>query len=273
METVKLEIFEGPLDLLLHLIRKNEVDIYDIPIALITRQYLDYLEFMEEINIALAGEFMVMAATLIQIKSKMMLPLPSAAGEEESEDPRLDLLAQLKEHARIKYAVDYLEARPRLGRDWFTRESAVQEMEGVKGREEIVRAGMFELISALRSLMLKERRQLVLELQPLSRMSLEDKMSRLLSRLRRKPSLTFEQCFEDAHSRDDLVVTFLSLLELSKQGMVNLYQERAEGEDSSGRWGVIRVRLAPRENWEDDGEAAQPDHEPALLTSGSCGKN
>jgi segregation and condensation protein A len=256
MENVKLERFEGPLDLLLHLIRKNEVDIYDIPIALITSQYLEYLEFMEEINISLAGEFMVMAATLIQIKSKMLLPLPSAAGEEEDEDPRLDLLAQLKEHARIKYAVDYLEARPRLGRDLFIRENAGSEMEGA-GHEEIVQAGMFDLISALRRLMLKEHRQITLQLQPLSRMSLEDKMSRLLSRLRQKSSLTFEQCFEGGHSRDDLVVTFLSLLELSRQGMVILYQERTAEEDGSGQWGVIRVRLSPAENWEDTGEAAQ----------------
>ncbi|MDR1397070.1 MAG: segregation/condensation protein A [Desulfarculales bacterium] len=274
MENVKLEIFEGPLDLLLHLIRKNEVDIYDIPIALITGQYLEYLEFMKEINIALAGEFMVMAATLIQIKSKMMLPLPEAEGEEESDDPRLFLLARLKEHARMKNAVDYLETRPRLGRDLFAREGAALDPGKGDGGEEIVRVGIFELVSALRGLMLKERRQLALKLEPLRRMSLEEKMSRLLSRLRHCLSLTFEQCFEEAYSRDDLVVTFLCLLELSKQGMVTLYQERSGEEDGSGRWGVIRARLAPRENWEAAGGApARPGDESVLLISDGFNEN
>ena len=249
---VKLEIFEGPLDLLLHLIRKNEVDIYDIPVALITRQYLDYLELMEEINISLAGEFMVMAATLIQIKTKMMLPLQVEEDTEESEDPRMDLLARLKEHARMKNAVDFLETRPRLGRDIFAREGAARELAGTKAREEIIKVGVFELVSAFQRMLRRKQRQLSLSLMPITRISLEEKMSGLLERLRQENSLTFNQCFSDDRSKDDLIVTFLALLELTKQGMVNLYQERrAADENSPGQWGIIRVHFVPLQSGAD----------------------
>jgi segregation and condensation protein A len=255
-ENVKLEIFEGPLDLLLHLIRKNEVDIYDIPVALITRQYLEYLELMEEINISLAGEFMVMATTLVQIKTRMMLPLPPADSGEENEDPRLDLLSQLKEHARMKYAVDYLEARPRLGRDWFMRAGGEQELEGLKESEEIIAVGIFELVSALQKLLGRERRQFSLNLKPADRVSLEEKMSQLLASLRQRLNLTFEQCFAGAGSRDEVVVTFMSLLELAKRGMVTLGQEYVTEEDVPGRWTVIRVQLRPMDDWYEPAPAA-----------------
>lgn len=262
---VKLEIFEGPLDLLLHLIRKNEVDIYDIPVALITRQYLDYLDLMRELNIGLAGEFLVMAATLTHIKSRMLLPSYDAAAEPDPEDdPRTDLVAQLREHMRIKVATDRLSMRPWLDRDVFARGGGKAEVEAARnqdrGQEAIV-AGVFDLMEAFRRLLKGPAAQMTLGL-PAMRISLEDRMGQLLERLRATRSLTFEELFEDVAERGLLVVTFLALLELTRLGLVKAYQERVQTEDSpSASWGTLRIYFNYRHETRDDAPA-RPTEEP-----------
>ena len=226
---VKLEIFEGPLDLLLHLIRKNEVDIYDIPIALITHQYLEYLDVIKEMNINLAGDFLVMASTLTHIKSRMLLPAHDAGQEDEQgEDPRTDLVEQLREHMRFKAAAEELAARPWLDRDVFDRSGGRQEVEEAVAAEEsgeIIAAGLFELIEAFHRLMKSRGHQLSLRL-PGEKLSLEDRMTQLIDHLKEKTSCTFIECFAADSTKGELVVTFLALLELTRVGLIRLYQDR-----------------------------------------------
>ncbi len=242
---VKLDIFEGPLDLLLHLIRKNEVDIYDIPIAMITSQYLDYLEMMRELNISVAGEFLVMASTLTHIKSRMLLPSYDASDDQaEGEDPRIDLVQQLKEHMRFKAAAEALGQRPLLERDVFTRPGGRQEVEEAleqAEQEEVIQAGVFDLIEAFRNL-LKSRGDTLTLAIPSAGISIEDRMTQLLELLRVQDTATFEELFAGDRTRSDLVVTFLALLELTRVGLVRIYQDRsatAEGERAA--WGTLRI--------------------------------
>jgi segregation and condensation protein A len=259
---VKLEIFEGPLDLLLHLIRKNEVDIYDIPVALITKQYLEYLDLLREMNIGLAGEFLVMAATLAHIKSRMLLPSHDGTAEQEGEDdPRTDLVAQLKEHMRIKAAADRLAMRPWLDRDVFARRGGKAEVEAVREADkgqEAIEAGVFDLMEAFRRLLKGRGAQMTLGL-PTKRVTLEDRMGQLLERLKSARTLLFEELFDDVAERGLLVVTFLALLELTRLGLIRAYQERTQPEDyQRAAWGALRIYFIYRhDRWE------EPSEEPA----------
>ncbi|KIX12113.1 segregation and condensation protein A [Dethiosulfatarculus sandiegensis] len=247
--SVKLEIFEGPLDLLLHLIRKNEVDIYDIPIALITRQYLEYLELMREMNISLAGDFLVMAATLTHIKSKSILPSHDPSDDEDEEEGSMeDLVAQLKEHMRLKAAAQELDSRPRLQRDIFPRGGGQKELDQAlaQGKEPpLVRAGLFDLIEAFHRLMQRQVRALDLSL-PDEGISLEDRMTQLLEMIKSVESILFEELFADVRTRDNLVVTFLALLELTRLGLMKVYQQRTyDGDSQQESWGVLRIFNRP----------------------------
>jgi len=241
---VKLDIFEGPLDLLLHLIRKNEVDIYDIPIALITSQYLAYLDMMRELNISMAGEFLVMASTLTHIKSRMLLPSHDAADDEsEEDDPRIDLVQQLKEHMRFKAAADALGERPLLEHDVFTRPGGRKEVnEAIEqaDQQEIIEAGVFDLIEAFRALLKSRGERLNLAI-PSAGISIEDRMTQLLEILRRQDTATFDDLFSGARTRGDLVVTFLALLELTRVGLVRAYQDRSAASGGGAAWGALRL--------------------------------
>ena len=253
---VKLEIFEGPLDLLLHLIRKNEVDIYDIPIALITRQYLEYLDVIKEMNINLAGEFLVMASTLTHIKSRMLLPAHDSGQEEDQgEDPRIDLVEQLKEHMRFKAAAEELAGRPWLDRDVFDRSGGRREVEeavALDESEEVIAAGLFELIEAFHRLMQSRGHQLSLSL-PEEKMSLEDRMTQLIDMLKEKTSCTFMECFAADSTKGEMVVTFLALLELTRVGLARLYQDRLANPIPDGpQWGVLRIYYNPLDNESED---------------------
>lgn len=243
---VRLEIFEGPIDLLLHLIRKNEVDIYDIPVALITKQYLEYLEVMRELNISVAGEFLVMASTLTHIKSRMLLPaLGAQADEENPDDPLRDLVQQLREHMGIKLAADVLQARTWLDRDVFQRAAASRELDAAAKAQpqELIAAGVFDLIEAFRQLLSSRGRQLVLDL-PLARVSLEQRMSDMLATLRQRQSLTFEECFAGDLDKSHMIVTFLAILELTRMGLIRVYQQRlAERDEQDSAWSTLRVFL------------------------------
>lgn len=252
---VQLEIFEGPLDLLLHLIKKNEVSITDIPIATITEQYLSTLELIQSLNLDVAGEFLVMAATLIHIKSRMLLP-PGEEEDEEEEggDPREELIRRLLEYQRFKEAAEELEKREILRRDVFVRPSEVpDEMESV----EFEGLSLFDLISALRHVLERFPEERVHEVT-LERISVREKMSSLLDDLHRRGKVIFQSLFEAAVSRLEVVVTFLAMLELVKIRAIRVAQEEREGPiviELAAPLGDIQDRMAKAEN-EGEGSGA-----------------
>ena len=223
---VQLPIFEGPLDLLLHLIKKNEVSIADIPIATITEQYLSTLELMQSLNLDVAGEFLVMAATLIHIKSRMLLPPGEEEGEDEEEgDPREELIRRLLEYQRFKEAAGELEKREILRRDVFVRRPEIPE--------DVENAGfgglsLFDLISALRQVLERFPEEGIHEIT-LEKISVREKMSFLLDDLHRRGKVVFQSLFEAAVSRLEVVVTFLAMLELVKIRAIRVAQEEREG--------------------------------------------
>jgi segregation and condensation protein A len=231
---VRLENFEGPLDLLLHLIKKNEVNIYDIPIALITDQYLQYLALMQELNLDVAGEFLVMAATLIHIKSRMLIPRPTpdVVGEEDEEDPREALVRRLLEHQRFKAAAELLHERQTVRAAQFHRpDAAVADVAG-EGFEPELEVDLFSLLAAFRGVLerAKTRPRVVL---PPEQMSIEQRIEQLLERLSETEAVGFEDLFADANSRPALIVTFLALLEMIRLKLIRVFQ--------SGSFGPIRV--------------------------------
>jgi len=232
---IKLDIFEGPLDLLLYLIKKNEIDIYNIPIALVTEQYLHYLNMIKSLNLDLAGEYLVMAATLIHIKSKMLLPVPQEPSDEESEDdPRFELIKQLLEYQTFKEAAADLGKRPLLERDVFVR-SAPLPAEIEKSdteEEELIEVSIFELIEAFHHLVSRIDKKELLEID-LEKMSITDIINDVMERLTREKNLTFDELIGEKKSRRNVIYTFLAILELIKLKMIKAYQTSA--------FGVIRV--------------------------------
>ena len=234
---IKLDIFEGPLDLLLYLIRKNEIDIYNIPIALITEQYLAYLEMMRSLNLDLAGEYLVLASTLIHIKSKLLLPPDESEGEEEEgEDPRAELVQQLLEYQIFKEAALRLENRSLLERDVFTRGApgeapSAAEEEG----EAMMEVGVFELVAAFRRIVAGFDRPEELEIDA-EKMSLADRINEIMEMLSEKQQMTFVELIGDRTDRRRIIHTFLAILELMKLRMIRAYQ--------SGPFGAIRLFLA-----------------------------
>lgn len=233
MASVKLEIFEGPLDLLLHLIKRNEVSVTDIPIAAITEQYLATLELMQTLNLDVAGEFLVMAATLIHIKSRMLLPVEEDDEEgEEGEDPREELVRRLLEYQRFKEAAEGLQNREVLGRDVFARIPDSPEQSPTLVIEQ---PSLFDLISALRQVLERFPEERVHEVV-LERVSVREKMNLLLDALHQQGRAIFQELFESATSRLEVVITFLAMLELVKIRAIRISQ----GE----RMGPILIELA-----------------------------
>jgi len=223
---VQLELFEGPLDLLLHLIKKNEVSITDIPIAVITEQYLATLELMQSLNLDVAGEFIVMAATLMHIKSRMLLPPgDDEEDEEEGDDPREELMRQLLEYQRFKEAAEELERREILKRDVFARSPQPPDESGTVGFEEV---SLFDLLSALRRVLDRLPKEDVHEVI-LERISLREKMQGLLDELHQKGKVVFQLFFESASSRLEVVVTFLAMLELVRIRAIRVTQGERVG--------------------------------------------
>lgn len=223
---VQLEIFEGPLDLLLHLIKKNEVSISDIPIAAITEQYLATLEVMESLNLDVAGEFLVMAATLVHIKSRMLLPLTEDEDdEEEGTDPRAELVRRLLEYQRFKDAADQLERRDVLARDVFVRAAPPAEQVDPPGFREV---SVFELLTALRRVMERLPKDAVHEVT-LEKITVREKMTLLLDILRAQGPILFEALFAEVKTRMEVVVTFLAMLELVKVRAIRIFQEEMTG--------------------------------------------
>jgi segregation and condensation protein A len=223
--SVKLPAFEGPLDLLLHLIRINEVDIYDIPIVEITRQYDEYLEVARELDLHIAGEYLVMASTLVHIKSKLLLPHPPA-GQEPEEDPRADLIRQLIEHEKLRGAADNLRSLAEVREDVFFRPGdPLEEFAG----ESFLTVSIFDLVTALQRALERLEAGRTVELNR-DEFSVEDKIDWILKTLTGEGARQFDELLDPFPSRSERVVIFLALLELVRQRKIMVVQRETGGE-------------------------------------------
>lgn len=226
--TLKLPTFEGPLDLLLHLIREHKLDIFDIPIAFVTEEYLKFLSRMRELNLDIAGEFLVMAATLTHIKSRMLLPKPETPADEDDEesgDPRADLVRRLLEFQKYRAAAEDLARQDLLGREVFTRpqrNEPLPPLDGLGLRE----VSVFKLIEAFDRLLAKLTPEAMHHVT-LEHISIGDAISRISEKLRDVESIFFEELFEGSRDRSRLIATFLGLLELVRLKLVRVRQEEA----------------------------------------------
>lgn len=221
---VKLSMFEGPLDLLLYLIRKEEVSIYDIPIARITEQYLEYLRAMEELDIGVAGEFLVMAATLIHIKTQMLLPRDPDAPEEVIDDPRADLVYQLLEHQKFKGVANVLHQRAMMEAAAFTRAS----MESDDDNPEVA-ATVFQLFEVFKEVMDRSRAITEIEIAR-DEMTMAEKIAEIKLMLNNSSDVSARRLFERAGSRREMVLIFLAVLELVKELAIRLTQAETFGD-------------------------------------------
>lgn len=225
--SIKLEQFEGPLDLLLHLIKKEKIDIYDIPIAEITSQYLEYIENMKKLNIYIASEFLIMAATLIYIKSKMLLPKKIAIHEElpademmDEQDPRLPLVQRLLEYQRIKELVELLEKKEIIYRDFFPRGYTEFTIDFAEKEFD-----SFELVKVFYSLIEKMPDSISLEVE-LEKITIRDMINNVLEALKERKKLSFVEYACQLKSKIELIVFFLAILELAKIRMITLTQSK-----------------------------------------------
>ncbi len=228
---VRLEGFEGPLDLLLHLIRKHRYDIYDIPIARILEEYLAVLDTMRVLDLDVASEFLVMAATLAEIKSRMLLPKPQE-DEEEGEDPRAELVRRLLEYERMRAAAERLADRPVLGREVFARSFRAPELDEVEHPDAPIEADLFRLLLAFRDV-LEEAPETFVEDVARERISIQEAMQEILEIFETAPAgagLAFQDLFPPRTSRTRLVTTFLAVLELVRLRALRVMQVTPFGE-------------------------------------------
>ena len=222
---VILEAFEGPLDLLLYLIRRQNLDILDIPITEITEQYVEYIEMLEDIQFELAAEYLVMAAILAEIKSRMLLPRPVSDDGEES-DPRAELVRRLQEYERFKQAAEDLDELPRLGRDFATTEAFVENKSEVRLPPQVE---LREILAALKDVM--GRAELFSSHQISGEpLSVRERMSRIMNALRDNPYMEFHRLFDPEEGRMGVVVSFLALMELTREQLVDLVQNEPFGQ-------------------------------------------
>jgi len=228
---ISLDVFEGPLDLLLYLIRRDELDIYDIPIERVTTQYLEYLSMMRMLDLNIAGEFLVMAATLMMIKSRMLLPVEDRAVEEESEedwvDPRLDLVRQLIEYKKFKDAASHLLERELLQSEIFGAGGESPVFDDPAASEQLLGdIGLFDLLSAFQEMLKRAPFEPLGHLEPI-RWAVPDKMEDILSHTRRQGAVGFSKLFQADSPRGEIIVTFLALLELLRLRQVTIRQSAA----------------------------------------------
>jgi segregation and condensation protein A len=247
---IKLQAFEGPLDLLVHLIKKNKMNVYDIQISVVTRQYLEYLDLMQELNLDVASEFLVMAATLIHIKSKLLLPRPeTAAGDPtDEEDPRDALVRRLIEHEQFKAAAEMLHEKETLrSAQWARPDSRIEEIAGDDYEPEI-EVDLFSLLSAFKQVLERARERPPVLLPP-EQISIETRIEQLLERLSETEACGFEDLFEKDATRADMIVTFLAMLEMIRLKLIRVFQQ--------GGQGAIRVYKRARPT-----DAPHPIHDP-----------
>lgn len=216
--------FEGPLDLLLYLIRQEQVNIYDIPIARITDEYLRYLNLMQELDLTVAGDFLVMAAQLIEMKSRMLLPRDPLAEAEEELDPRADLVNRLLEHEKFKAASQMLWSRATVEQAVFTR----AEIETDTNNPEVA-VGLFDLLRVFQEILARHKEEVMLEIER-EEVSMAEMIERLRNMVRSAGELNLVTFFESAGSRRGLVVAFLSVLELVRMSEISLVQRETFGE-------------------------------------------
>src|SRR5262245_19315792 len=223
---VKLEIFEGPLDLLLYLIKKDEIDIYDIPISHITEQYLAYLELMKELDIAVAGDFLVMASTLIYIKSKLLLPPdPKTEGAEDlSEDPRAELVERLLEYQKFKSAAQMLYSRGEIEAACYTRGPLETDSSNPE-----VSATVFDLLRVFREILKRAEAKIEMEIAR-DEVTIAEKLAQIHDLLDRYEQINVRELFEMSRSKRELIITFLAFLELVKEWKIYLVQRELFGE-------------------------------------------
>ena len=226
---LQLPGFEGPFDLLLHLIEEHELDILNIPVAFVTERYLQYLALMQELNIDVASDYLVMAATLAHLKSRLLLPIPpaddDADGEEGEQDPRAELIRRLLEYQKYKQAAEQLASRSVLGRDSFTR-GALPEI--VEGPAPLASVGVFKLFDAFQKVL--ERAKIVVDHQiEFERLSITDRINQLVDRLTQLGTLSFDALFDGQWTRPELIVTFLALLEMTRLRLIEVRQADALG--------------------------------------------
>jgi len=243
--TVKLERFEGPLDLLLHLIKRDEIDIYDIPIAHITKQYLAYIELMRSLDLEVAGEFLVMAATLMRIKAKMLLPAPAVGEEEDEGDPREELVQRLVEYRQFKEAAGTLKLKEEERRQMFERGMVPGEDEA--GPLPLAPATLFDLLDALNRVMARLPEQNVYEVQA-EVFDVEDKMSLIAQMAAERGTVSFVALLARCRIRMEMVVTFIALLELIKLGQVTISQPDRFGD-------ILILHHVPEEGSDDRASA------------------
>lgn len=247
---IKLQSFEGPLDLLVHLIKKNQMNVYDIQISVITKQYLEYLNLLQELNLDVASDFLVMAATLIHIKSKMLLPRPeTAAGDPgEEEDPRDLLVRRLLEHQKFKAAAELLHDKETLrNAQWGRPDSRIEAIAGDDYEPEF-EVDLFTLLSAFKQVLerARERPPVVL---PGEEIPIEKRIDQLLERLSETEACGFEDLFDDVATRGDMIVTFLAMLEMIRLKLIRVFQ--------AGGVGAIRIYKRAR-----PADAPHPIHDP-----------
>src|SRR6266508_2426707 len=233
---IRLDEFEGPLDLLLHLIKKNEINIYDIPIAMITKQYLDYISMMKSLNLVVAGEFLVMAATLVHIKSRMLLPVESDGDDEDDtvEDPRAELVRRLLEYKRFKEAAGELVQRGQQWREVFGRPALerghISDLSPAEEDEDdtILDLTLFDLVDAFQDIIQRTPVKALVEVTA-DHLTVKDRMNHILERLESESAVPFETLFHPEEGRMVVIVTFLGLLELIRIKLVRAYQSEAFG--------------------------------------------
>ena len=221
---VILEAFEGPLDLLLYLIRRQNLDIVDIPIAEITRQYMGYIGLLKELQFELAAEYLVMAAILAEIKSRMLLPRPTE--DEDEDDPRAELVRRLQEYERFKKAAEDIDDLPREGRDWVVAGVHVPDQKVIQVPPEV---DLADMLTALRDVLgradLFSSHQV--QMEPLS---VRERMTSIMDRLRRSPYLEFQRFFTPEEGRMGVVVTFLAMMELTRERVIDIIQNEPMGQ-------------------------------------------
>ncbi len=221
--SVKVPVFEGPLDLLLHLIKQNKIDIYDIPISLITSQYLEYIEFMKELNIEIASDFLVMAATLIYIKSRMLLPPDETIETSEQEDPRAGLVQRLLEYQAYKEASATLREREDIWTNAFSRILPDNNEFVMEPELYLFEVNLYDLMGALKNIITKIPPETIRITR--ETLTVKDRISMILEKMELEHTLRFDRLFENDVTRVRIIVTFLALLELLKLGLARAYQD------------------------------------------------
>lgn len=240
---IKLDIFEGPLDLLLHLIKKEEINIYDIPIARITAQYLGYIKIMKMLNLDGVGEFLVMAATLIYIKSKMLLPQEESVLETEEEDPRAELVRQLLEYKRYKEVANQLAQREKAEQNYYIRvvRQEITRADGLEPKEPFLEVSLFSLLTAFKQVFAYVKEEKPYTGISYEKITVSEKMKEILKKFRFQQKINFTDIFIKVLTKQEVIVTFLALLELVRLNRITVQQRRLFSEIQ-----IVAVAFMPR---------------------------